>query len=79
MVELSDLDVEKDNQKKNNESHEHEELVAQEKVDMDKIITEVGEFGRYQIKTMAFAAILIIFTAFAFLENVFTTARIKTR
>ncbi|XP_026319177.1 organic cation transporter protein-like [Hyposmocoma kahamanoa] len=28
---------------------------------------------------MAYAAILIIFTAFSFLENVFTTARIKTR
>lgn len=79
MVELIDLDVEKDSQKNNIESHECEELADQKKVDMDKIITEVGQLGRYQIKTMAYAAILIIFTAFSFLENVFTTARIKTR
>lgn len=79
MVESFDPDVEKDSQKNKNESHDREELVAQEKVDMDKMITEVGQLGRYQIKTMVLAVILIIFTAFAFLENVFTTARIKTR
>lgn len=79
MAESLELVVENVSQKNKNESHEREELVVQEKLDMDKILTEVGQLGRHQIKTMVFAAILIIFTAFAFLENIFTTARIKTR
>ncbi|KOB66489.1 Organic cation transporter, partial [Operophtera brumata] len=49
------------------------------KVDLDTIlINEVGQFGRFQLRTLALTAIGVIFAAFH-AEYVFTTARINTR
>lgn len=49
-------------------------------VDLDRILEEeVGQFGRYQIFTLALAALPVIFSAFASGEYIFTTARIPTR
>lgn len=49
-------------------------------VDLDHIlVNEVGQFGRYQLITLALAALPIIFSAFAAGEYIFTTARIPTR
>ncbi|XP_030020471.2 organic cation transporter protein isoform X2 [Manduca sexta] len=50
------------------------------KVDLDTILVEeLGQFGRYQLRTLALAAGLVIFAAWAATEYVFTTARISTR
>lgn len=52
---------------------------VKEKVDLDTIlINEIGQFGKYQIRTLALATIGVIFSAFHG-EYVFTTARIPTR
>lgn len=49
------------------------------KVDVDSIlINEIGQFGRFQLRTLALAAVGVIFAAFH-AEYVFTTARINTR
>ncbi|KAM3955690.1 organic cation transporter protein-like [Aphomia sociella] len=49
-------------------------------VDLDFILVEeVGQFGRYQLITLALAALPVIFSAFASGEYIFTTGRITTR
>lgn len=45
----------------------------------DILVEEVGQFGRYQLVTLALAALPVIFSAFASGEYIFTTARIPTR
>ncbi|XP_075975362.1 organic cation transporter protein-like [Anticarsia gemmatalis] len=53
---------------------------AKSGVDLDNILEdEVGQFGKYQIVTLALAAFPIIFSAFASGEYIFTTARISSR
>lgn len=57
-----------------------EEGQKPQKVDLDKIlIEELGQFGRYQLITLALAALPVIFSAFAAGEYIFTTARIPSR
>lgn len=57
-----------------------EEGQKPQKVDLDTIlIEELGQFGRYQLITLALAALPVIFSAFAAGEYIFTTARIPSR
>lgn len=52
---------------------------VEEKLDLDTIlINEVGQFGRFQLRTLMLTAIGVVFAAFH-AEYVFTTARINTR
>lgn len=48
-------------------------------IDLDTIILEVGQFGKYQVRTIALCSILVIFVSWANSEYVFTTSRINTR
>ncbi|KAI8422046.1 hypothetical protein MSG28_009945 [Choristoneura fumiferana] len=49
-------------------------------VDLDTILVEeLGQFGWYQARTVALAALVVIFGSIASSEYVFTTARISTR
>lgn len=49
-------------------------------INLDTIlIEEVGQFGRYQLLTLALAALPVIFSAFASGEYIFTTARVPSR
>ena len=48
-------------------------------VDLDTILVEeIGQFGRFQLRTLLLTLIVVIFAAFH-AEYVFTTARIETR
>lgn len=58
---------------------EGDKVNVERKVDLDTIlVNEIGQFGRYQLRTLALAAVVVIFAAFH-AEYVFTTARINTR
>ncbi|CAG9136523.1 unnamed protein product [Plutella xylostella] len=49
-------------------------------VDLDRILVEeLGQFGRYQLRTFLLCILLVIFVAFSASEYVFTTSRIRTR
>lgn len=49
-------------------------------VDLDTILVEeLGQFGWYQARTVALAALVVIFGGIASSEYVFTTSRINTR
>ncbi|XP_038214317.1 organic cation transporter protein-like [Zerene cesonia] len=49
-------------------------------VDLDSILVEeIGQFGKYQILTLALAAFPVMFSAFAAGEYIFTTARVPSR
>ncbi|KAJ0183560.1 hypothetical protein K1T71_001536 [Dendrolimus kikuchii] len=55
------------------------EEVSKVKVDLDTIlIEEIGQFGKYQIRTLVFTLAAVIFSACQ-AEYVFTTARINSR
>ncbi|XP_063362765.1 organic cation transporter protein-like [Cydia amplana] len=57
-----------------------EQAEVKTRVDLDKILVdEIGQFGWFQLRTWALAAIAVIFSGFASAEYVFTTARINTR
>ncbi|XP_052741130.1 organic cation transporter protein-like [Bicyclus anynana] len=61
------------------ETHELFE-VPKANVSLDAVlIAAAGQFGRYQRRMLALAALLAMFTAFSGMEYVFTTARINTR
>lgn len=48
-------------------------------VDLDTILVEeIGQFGKFQLRTLLLTVIVVIFAAFH-AEYVFTTARIETR
>lgn len=50
------------------------------KMDLDKILVEeIGQFGRYQLRTCLLSVLLVIFAAWGAVEYVFTTSRITTR
>lgn len=50
------------------------------KIDLDTILVEeVGQFGRFQLRVLFLAVIVVIFAAWGASEYVFTTARINTR
>ncbi|XP_045769741.1 organic cation transporter protein-like [Maniola jurtina] len=50
------------------------------KVNLDNILVEeIGQFGRYQIRTLTLTVVVMIFVAWAATEYIFTTARIATR
>ncbi|XP_030021072.2 organic cation transporter protein [Manduca sexta] len=52
---------------------------APSKVDLDTILVEeIGQFGRFQLRTLCLTMIAVVFSAFH-AEYVFTTARINTR
>lgn len=56
------------------------EDARRKKVNLDNILVdEIGQFGRYQIRTLILTVIVIIFSAWGATEYIFTTARIKTR
>lgn len=56
------------------------EEVPKAKVNLDTVLIEaIGQFGRYQLRTLLLAVVLSIFTAFSAMEFVFSTARINTR
>ncbi|CAD0201597.1 unnamed protein product [Chrysodeixis includens] len=50
------------------------------KMDLDRILVEeIGQFGRYQLRTCLLSVLLVIFAAWGAVEYVFTTSRITTR
>lgn len=50
------------------------------KVDLDTIlIEELGQFGKYQARTVAMLGVVVLFIGWATSEYLFTTARIATR
>ncbi|PZC74228.1 hypothetical protein B5X24_HaOG208181 [Helicoverpa armigera] len=50
------------------------------KVELDDIlIKEIGQFGKYQLKSFLLAVLLVIFISFSAVEYIFTTAGISTR
>lgn len=54
--------------------------VPKAKVNLDTVLIEaIGQFGRYQLRTLFLAVVLSIFTSFSSMEFVFSTARINTR
>lgn len=56
------------------------EEVPKAKVNLDTVLIEaIGQFGRYQLRTLLLVMVLAIFTAFSSMEFVFSTARINTR
>ncbi|KAJ8723098.1 hypothetical protein PYW08_003010 [Mythimna loreyi] len=49
-------------------------------VELDTILVEeIGQFGRYQLRTFLLSVLLVFFIAWAAVEYVFTTSRINTR
>ncbi|KAJ0183556.1 hypothetical protein K1T71_001532 [Dendrolimus kikuchii] len=48
-------------------------------VNLDTILLEVGQFGKYQMRTAALCAVLVIFVSWSISEYVFTTSRINSR
>lgn len=53
---------------------------TEREVDLDTILVEeIGQFGKYQLKTFLLSVILVLFIAWGAVEYVFTTARISTR
>lgn len=66
--------------KKNETDRLFVEEVPKAKVNLETVLTEaIGQFGRYQLRTLLLAVVLSIFTAFSAMEFVFSTARINTR
>lgn len=54
--------------------------VPKKKMDLDTLlIEEIGQFGRFQFRTFVLALVMVIFSAWAAVEYMFTTARISTR
>ncbi|KOB51980.1 Organic cation transporter, partial [Operophtera brumata] len=52
----------------------------QKKIDLDTILVEeIGQFGRFQLRVLLLAVIVVIFAAWGASEYVFTTARLNTR
>lgn len=50
------------------------------KVYLDTILVEeLGQFGLYQLRMMLFAVVVVLFSAWATVDHIFTTARISTR
>lgn len=50
------------------------------KINLDTIlVNEIGQFGKFQFKTLVLAIIIAIFASWGSTEYVFTTARINTR
>lgn len=50
------------------------------KVDLDTILVdELGQFGWFQARTLALAAVIVIFAGVAASDFIFTTARINHR
>ncbi|XP_047990663.1 organic cation transporter protein-like [Leguminivora glycinivorella] len=57
-----------------------EEAEVRTRIDLDKILVdEIGQFGWFQLRTWALAALAVMFGGFCTSEYVFTTARINTR
>ncbi|CAH0682937.1 unnamed protein product [Spodoptera exigua] len=49
-------------------------------VELDTILVEeIGQFGRYQLRTFLLAVVLVQFVAWSAVEYIFTTSRITTR
>ncbi|CAB3255004.1 unnamed protein product [Arctia plantaginis] len=64
----------------NNAENEDPETEIIGKVTLDTIfVKEIGQFGKFQLKTVCLAAIIAIFASWGATEYVFTTARINTR
>ncbi|XP_075975357.1 organic cation transporter protein-like [Anticarsia gemmatalis] len=56
------------------------EALGNEKVDLDYVlVNEIGQFGKFQLKTLVLAVIIAIFMSWGATEYVFTTSRISTR
>ena len=50
------------------------------KMELDDILVEeIGQFGRYQLRTFLLSVLLVLFVAWSAVEYMFTTARISTR
>ncbi|XP_075975288.1 organic cation transporter protein-like [Anticarsia gemmatalis] len=57
-----------------------EQRDVKRKIDLDTILVEeIGQFGKFQLRTYVLAVIVAIFVAWGSTEYVFTTARISTR
>ncbi|KAJ8716896.1 hypothetical protein PYW07_003523 [Mythimna separata] len=53
---------------------------GRKRVELDTLLVEeIGQFGRYQLRTFFLAMVLVVFIAWSNLEYVFTTARISAR
>ncbi|XP_045769740.1 organic cation transporter protein-like [Maniola jurtina] len=63
-----------------NEVKDSIEVVSDKKVNLDNVLVEeIGQFGRYQIRTLLLISVVLIFGGWAATEYIFTTARITTR
>lgn len=50
------------------------------RIDLDTILTEeVGQFGKYQMRTAVLCAIVTIMVSWTFGEYIFTAGRLNTR
>ncbi|XP_021195348.3 organic cation transporter protein [Helicoverpa armigera] len=45
----------------------------------DILVQEIGQFGKYQLRSFLLSVVLVLFVAWSAVEYVFTTARINTR
>lgn len=53
---------------------------AEREVELDTILVEeIGQFGKYQLRTFLLSVVLVLFIAWSAVEYVFTTSRITTR
>lgn len=49
-------------------------------VELDTILVEeIGQFGKYQLRTFLLSVLLVQFVAWSAVEYIFTTSRITTR
>ncbi|XP_069358096.1 organic cation transporter protein-like [Maniola hyperantus] len=64
----------------NIEMNDSIQVVPNKKLNLDNVLVEeIGQFGRYQIRTLLLISIVLVFAGWSATEYIFTTARIKTR
>lgn len=53
--------------------------MGRKEIDLDEILLEVGEFGRFQIKNFALILVPILFCAFYNSQYIFAAASVQYR
>lgn len=52
---------------------------SEDDIDLDEVLTEIGQFGRFQVRQYVLMTIPIIFNAFFTLSYVFTAGNVNYR